>query len=156
MIRGIKVGFTGSQFGMNQAQAVNVYTLLSSWRDPSCINEFHHGDCIGADNQAHQIAQYLGYETHVHPPIDERKRAFSCDGDRHYIAQDYITRNHIIVEMTDRLIATPREVEEALRSGTWATYRYAKKCGKKIWLILPDGIIKIWEGDLLRQTGRVS
>lgn len=150
MIRGIKVGFTGSQHGMNQTQAEIVYDLLQAWRyaetlsNLSVINEFHHGDCIRADNYAHQIAQHLGYETHIHPPIDERKRAFSCDGDKHYIAQDYLDRNHIIVEMTDRLIATPKEMEEQVRGGTWSTYRYAKKCGKKIWLISPSGRIWNW------------
>lgn len=148
MTRGIRVGFTGSQHGMNETQAVIVFGLLEDWRRHNYINEFHHGDCIRADNYAHQIAQYLGYETHIHPPIDERKRAFSCDGDKHYIAQDYLNRNHIIVEMTDRLIATPREMEEQLRSGTWATYRYAKKCGKKIWLILPNGKIGLFSGYL--------
>lgn len=148
MTRGIRVGFTGSQYGMNQTQAVIVYDLLYTWRNSVHINEFHHGDCVGADNYAHQIAQHLGYETHIHPPIDERKRAFSCDGDKHYPPQDYLTRNHIIVEMTDRLIATPKETEEQLRSGTWATYRYAKKCDKKVWLVLPSGIVETFDGYL--------
>lgn len=139
MIRGIKVGFSGSQYGMNQTQAEITFGLLGSWRQLDCINEFHHGDCVQADNYAHQIAQHLGYETHIHPPIDERKRAFSCDGDRHYLSQDYLTRNHIIVEMVDRMIFTPREEEEITRSGTWSTLRYADKCQKKTWLILPSG-----------------
>lgn len=154
MIRGIKIGFSGSQHGMNQTQATLVYDLLNSWRytetlsNLAVINEFHHGDCIRADNYAHQIAQHFGYETHIHPPIEERKRAFSCDGDKHYIAQDYLVRNHIIVEMTDRLITAPNTCREQLRSGTWATYRYAKKCGKKVYLLLPDGVIETFDGYL--------
>jgi bifunctional non-homologous end joining protein LigD len=36
----------------------------------------------------------------------------------------------------------PAEPEEQLRSGTWSTVRFAKKQGKPVFLILPDGTVK--------------
>jgi hypothetical protein len=44
----------------------------------------------------------------------------------------------IVVE-SELLIATPKEVKEQLRSGTWATVRRARKVGIPIILITPDG-----------------
>jgi len=37
------------------------------------------------------------------------------------------------------MIATPGEVDEQLRSGTWSTVRFARKQGKPVHVILPDG-----------------
>jgi predicted Rossmann fold nucleotide-binding protein DprA/Smf involved in DNA uptake len=39
------------------------------------------------------------------------------------------------------MIATPHSYVEIGRSGTWATVRYARKAGKPIYLILPDGLL---------------
>jgi bifunctional non-homologous end joining protein LigD len=36
----------------------------------------------------------------------------------------------------------PAEPEEQLRSGTWSTVRFAKKQGKPVFVILPDGTVK--------------
>ena len=43
------------------------------------------------------------------------------------------------MDNSDILIATPKEKEEQLRSGTWATIRYAKKTKKIVFLVYPDG-----------------
>ena len=60
--------------------------------------------------------------------------------------KDYLDRNHDIVDQTDLLIATPKENTEVLRSGTWATIRYAKKINKPTWIIETNG--NIWKGIL--------
>lgn len=106
--------------------------------------EFHHGDCVGADAEAHKI--FLGKVSIViHPPIDTKKRVF-CGGDSAgngvtiLKAKDYLDRNHDIVDATDFLIATPDGYKEKLRSGTWATIRYAQKQGKIVAVIWPNGI----------------
>ena len=99
--------------------------------------EFHHGDCIGSDAEAHDIALSLGFYMVIHPPINESKRAFRTG---HILKRkSYLIRNRGIVDSTDRLLATPNEDYERLRSGTWSTIRYAKKCGKLVTIIFPDG-----------------
>lgn len=107
------------------------------------ISEFHHGDCIGADKEAHDI---MVHEHHIviHPPSNPKKRAF-CQGEHFCIEyrkpKDYISRNHDIVDETDMLIACPCGHSEVIRSGTWATIRYATKRGKLVFIIYPDGTI---------------
>ena len=41
------------------------------------------------------------------------------------------------------LIAAPAEQEgERLRSGTWATVRYARRLGRRVVLVCPDGSLR--------------
>ena len=72
----MKVGFTGTQAGLTPKQKLELRSLLTDYRDD--ITEFHHGDCIGADADAHEIAaEILGVECiFIHPPEDDKKRAF--------------------------------------------------------------------------------
>jgi hypothetical protein len=51
------------------------------------------------------------------------------------------SRNHDIVDETELLIACPGELAEAVRSGTWATVRYARKLGRPIVIFWPDGSV---------------
>ena len=53
----------------------------------------------------------------------------------------YLSRNKDIVRETDMLIATPAEAEEQRRSGTWSTIRFARKLGKPVFVIWPDGTV---------------
>jgi len=53
-------------------------------------------------------------------------------------AKPYLERNHDIVDATDYLIFAPKTRHEQLRSGTWATYRYAKLMRKNILMLHPD------------------
>lgn len=99
--------------------------------------EFHHGDCIGSDAQAHEIAQAFGCKIVIHPPINPSKRAF-CKGEITILEpRQYLDRNHDIVDACETLIATPKTSEEELRSGTWATIRYARKTGKNVIVLHP-------------------
>jgi len=103
------------------------------------IKEFHHGDCIGADEEAHLIVKDISYiRIVVHPPSDDRKRAFRRG---HQIEQclPYMDRNDRIVASCDILIATPEGLGEVLRSGTWATVRRAKNSQKDVYILYPDG-----------------
>lgn len=133
----MKVGFTGTQKGMNLKQHILVQTFLEEIRWPS---EFHHGDCIGADAQAHGIARELGIRVIVHPPKNFEKRAF-CKEAGMCNPKPYLERNRDIVNDTDVLIATPETSYEVVRSGTWATIRYARKTGKTVYVFFPDGTI---------------
>lgn len=133
----MKVGFTGTQKGITQVQEVFLSKVLVELNKRGGI-EFHHGDCIGADSQASMIANNIGYRIILHPPIISDKRAW-CDYYEARPVKDYIERNHNIVDETEILVATPKG-EEELRSGTWATIRYAKKQNKKIVIIYPNGV----------------
>lgn len=126
-------GFTGTDRGMtsHQLSAVGVHLQVSG--------ELHHGDCVGADAQTHAIARRLGGLWIVgHPPDVDVKRAF-CDFDVALPPRPYIDRNHDIVDACDFLLATPRGYVEELRSGTWATIRYARKIGTALRIIYPNG-----------------
>jgi hypothetical protein len=102
------------------------------------IEEFHHGDCIGVDEQAcAAIERVWGSPIHTHPPINSSKRAYV--GGTLYLPKEYIERNHDIVDAVDVLVVIPAEMHEVRRSGTWATYRYAGKVGTRRLLILPNG-----------------
>jgi len=143
----IKIGFTGTQSGMTLEQKKTVQRILLSFVEDEniFISEVHHGDCIGADENFHKIIKaydhFLGIAIHIHPPIKAIKRAF-CDGTVLHKEKSYLVRNHDIVDACNVMIATPGEREEQLRSGTWSTIRYAKKCDKALHIIYPDGIIR--------------
>lgn len=134
----MKIGFTGTQKGMSKDQKRALIFFISS---PG-IEEFHHGDCNGADEQAHNIVKGTDIKIHVHPPKNPKKRSFCRDYSVIYEKKEYLDRNHSIVDMTDILLAMPSGKEEEIRSGTWATIRYARKVGKKCLIIFPDGSMK--------------
>lgn len=98
-------------------------------------SEFHHGDCVGGDEEAHEIALALGFRIVVHPPLNRSKRAFCTGAFQVLKPKSYITRNHDIVDVCRLLIAAPKTEEEELRSGTWATVRYARKLGLPVLLL---------------------
>ncbi len=138
------VGFTGTQRGMTEAQYAVVGELLIEWfphleaPTPTRAATFHHGDCVGADEQAHVIARICGFFVVIHPPADPRKRAW-CTGDFTMTPAPYLDRNAAIVRSTEVLVATPGEVDEQLRSGTWATVRRARGLRRPIVIVYPDG-----------------
>lgn len=130
----MKVGFTGTQSGMTRAQQVLVHDVLVK----RVATEFHHGDCVGADAEAHGMAVRLGIPVIIHPPLNPVKRAF-CKGATHVVKElepkEYLERNHDIVDATDMLVAVPRDGTERRRSGTWATIRYARKLGREVIIL---------------------
>lgn len=205
----MKVGFTGTRRGMTDEQKATFERYLGGL----CIQqhqgqhqelsrsemrrierqsldteylELHHGCCVGADTEAHEIYLQVmlimgrhSRETQIvcHPPKDTKhldKRWEYPDDARPFYGANYFTgpdralktpirymermlhprpyldRNHDIVDATDVLIAVPNSVKEELRSGTWATIRYAKRTKQPLMVIPPDGHIltlQIWRKD---------
>lgn len=135
------LGFTGTRDGMTDAQKAAVSEILGV---ENCV--FHHGDCIGSDKQAHDIATCLGVYIHVWPPTSRALRAF-CVGNAMHQPENYLVRNQHIVDNSAMLIATPKESVEKTLSGTWYTVRYAKSQHKPVCIILPNG-------DQVLTTGR--
>jgi hypothetical protein len=134
LIKGVIMiaGFTGTRVGMNAQQCVELKQLLIFHE----VTELHHGMCIGADFQAGFIARKLNIRIVGHPPINESKlmRTY-CDEIK--TPDEYLERNHNIVDATEMLFAGPSQ-PEYLRSGTWATVRYARKTYKPV-IILERG-----------------
>lgn len=125
----MKLGFTGTREGMTMFQKEQ-FTLKLLELNPT---EFHHGDCEGADAEAHDIVREFCPNTliHIHPPISPYKRAFKV-GDITYAPEDYIPRDYKIVDSTDFLIGAPLNDIEQVRSGSWTTIRYGYKTGKEV------------------------
>lgn len=148
------IGFTGTQDGMTEEQVRRLghtfQEILTRWHEVA----FHHGDCVGADVQAHALFHDMVLDMQVpteiviHPPDIKDKRAYAdkfrgglytkvpirvCREFR------YLLRNQHIVDVCDILIAAPRSHAETQRSGTWATCRAARKQNKQVFVVYPNG-----------------
>lgn len=125
----MKVGITGGRSGARPDQ---LETLRSKLFEVFATS-LHHGDCVGADAQAHEIARELGLRIVVYPPDNPEYRAW-CAGDEFWSPRPYLKRNYDIVDNTDLLIALP-DRPECQRSGTWSTVRYARRLNKPVVVI---------------------
>lgn len=139
----IHIGFTGTRHGMTDAQASAVLLSLLSVYEPSLMPEpltVHHGDCVGADEQFHRIATQLSIAARsvAHPGNVRSLRAFT-KADEIRKPKPMLLRNLDIVLESDRMLATPAEKNEQLRSGTWSTIRAARRHCKPLIIVYPDG-----------------
>src|SRR5687768_7441041 len=98
------VGFTGTSKGLTNAQHRGLKELMERLG----VRGLHHGDCVGADAAAHQLAKARKAWLVVHPPTESRKRAWCRGYEEMREALPYLDRNHqIVIEGEDGLIATP-------------------------------------------------
>lgn len=135
MVKVRHVGFTGTQAGMSDHQKRALRKAMEAASMDGIENILHHGDCIGADAEAHAIAADLGWDIIIHPPIKNGKRAYCSDGAIVLPPMEYLARNHEIVRTSNFIFAAPKSDDEELRSGTWATVRHARKIGKRVILL---------------------
>lgn len=122
----MNVGITGTRFGATAGQLYFVEHLLSGWKDLFPPLFIGHGDCIGVDEQLHDMAVRLGVQTAVFPPDKDDVRAWKM-GDIMHAPDGYLARDRAIVEWCDVLIGLPGTESETPRSGTWYTIRYGLK-----------------------------
>ena len=135
------IGFTGTR-SINDISSERRQKLIDILRPLARMaQEFHHGDCDGADTFAHCIA---ARETTIviHPPKNPKYRSYCAEQftEEGYLIielkpRPYLIRNHAIVDESDLLIALPKTLTEELRSGTWSTIRYARTSGTKVLII---------------------
>ncbi len=112
----IDVGFTGTRQGMSENQVRQFINVMRSLDD---IGAFHHGGAVGADSEAAAF---------VHSIVDEVVM--------HEIGElGPLARNRDIVADSDIIIAAPESNKEELRSGTWATVRYARIAYKPVIML---------------------
>ncbi len=137
----MKVGVSGTQKGITAYQTHRVFDLLDAWD----WSQLHHGNCVGADEEIAFIAlEMRGYTSLLekkqiviaHPTIHKQQSEKSYFDE---IRPNFppLVRNHNIVDAVQRMIICPGGIY-TLRSGTWATFRYAVKRHKIIHLIPPE------------------
>lgn len=126
-------GFTGTREGITSFQRGNLMQLLAA----AVPVELHHGDCKGADAEAHSMADGLLIPVIIHPPVKDDYRAFCWSHDIRE-PKPYLDRDRDIVEETSYLIACPKQ-DTPRSGGTWYTVDYAIRTGKPVYLLYPDG-----------------
>lgn len=130
-------GFSGSRGGMTEVQQDRLRALITQFR----VDELHHGDCVGADAQAHAIAVEMGLRIVIHPPSDPRLRAWcelSLEGGEIMKPLPYAERN-LEITRAGTLVAVPGAGTPRGRGGTWMTYKLAEKNKTPRLLISPAG-----------------
>lgn len=136
----MKIGFTGTQNGCTDQQLTSLIEIIGVLDD---IVEAHEGDCIGADEEFVAVCRAIIPDAKIHcwPPSKTHKRAFA-EYDVIHEEHEFLVRNRHIARESDLIIACPKGTKETLRSGTWATVRYARHNKKIIVIIWPDGTCK--------------
>lgn len=130
------VGFTGTRRMMTSEQRRAITRLLAGLFP---FAEAHHGDCVGADATFHKIIDdQFGVTTVAHPP-DNAVLWARMPADVVLAPKPYLDRDRDIVDASTVMIACPYQREEQQRSGTWATIRMARKAGKPLAIVYPDG-----------------
>ena len=130
----MKIGVTGSRHPRPAHTVAKLRNLLIE----KGATELHHGDCIGFDAQAHDVACAIGVKTVAHPPDNDAARAFKNADDVRQ-TRAYLDRNKAIISEIDFLVAAP-DGPEKIRSGTWSTVRHAKRSGV-------PGVVLCWQND---------
>jgi hypothetical protein len=139
----IKIGFTGTRKGMTAEQRDALADIFSCYQEI----EFHHGDCVGSDAEAHDlVSAYFksGLRIVIHPgystnsPADTSMRAFRV-GNEVREPKPHFARNRDIVNEIDMLVATPPCKPLPTSGGTSYTVGYARQVGRKVIVVYPDG-----------------
>lgn len=142
------IGFTGSRQGITPAQRDTLRRLLEEIYPDIVV----HGCAIGADAQFAFLCSVRSPRPHIigypsdQPSQTDDEACGLCDEIKP--PSPPLRRNREIVDTSNRLLACPASDTEELRSGTWATIRYARRKQRHITLILPDGSIREEGGPL--------
>lgn len=137
----LSIGFTGTRHGMTPTQLDAVRQLIADLA-PVTTFSAHHGDCIGADAQFHDLCRAIDRAyIIVHPgPVIDGLQA-GCVGDDRRAPARHMARNRSIVAESTVMIATPFEADEQPRGGTWATIGMARRAGKPLALAHRSGLV---------------
>jgi hypothetical protein len=131
------VGFTGTREGMTWEQIQTFVRLIQLIQAEHVMVVFHHGDCDGSDEIAHNCCLNLGVPSEVHPPTNPALRANVEHALKVHKPKPYLTRNRDIVKASSELIATPKS-RTGRTGGTWRTIEYATD-KIPVTIIFPDG-----------------
>ena len=135
----MKLSFTGTRQGMTPEQKEAFGNVLNNLTGSMLI----HGDCIGADADAHNIAKENGLTINIRPCTLTDQRANCIGGEIIAEAEKPLDRNRKIVDDGDLLIGCPAAMFETQRGGTWYTLNYAKKNKRPYIVIWPNGDVEL-------------
>jgi hypothetical protein len=126
----LHLGFTGTRFGMSPAQRSMVRHLVEGLvlMRPTAYETVaaHHGMCVGADSEFHEMCHELGIRVIGHPgPPGEFSADLVCN--ERLEPTNHMRRNAAIVAVSSIMIAAPRENTPQPRGGTWATIGMARR-----------------------------
>jgi predicted Rossmann fold nucleotide-binding protein DprA/Smf involved in DNA uptake len=143
------VGFSGTAGEMTRPQraALTAFFINRVVEKDSIV---FHGGCVGVDQYVHSLCLKHGVLVEVFPSVKHDHwfvPAGSYSWGRVHEAMLPLERNHVIAEVPARLVAVPETETMVLRSGTWATVRYALKANRPVILILPNGSIRMENED---------
>ena len=134
----LNLGFTGSQKGVTPNQLTVLRKFILELSQSFVIDGFH-GDCIGADTIFHAVCRKEGAREVYKFPCTITNKCANTDAVPLADPRAPLDRNREIVHASDVMVACPGTSEEIIRSGTWATIRYARKQNKQLYVIYPDG-----------------
>lgn len=147
------LGFTGTRQSMTDEQRHALPTAL-----PFIPDHVLHGGAVGADTEFDAWLQTMWrvqpslmnviLHIEIYPSNTARHDYWNWkyDNEKQWLtihpAMQPLARNFRIAQRCDQLLACPFQKNEQVRGGTWATVRYARKAGKPVTLLLPDGTIR--------------
>lgn len=134
------VAVTGTSRGMTPGQQEQARAFLDALYGKG-YRKLRHGDCIGADAQFARIAKDIGFYLIAHPghppdkPEETKYRAFTDFNDEVLPVRPFLVRDKDMVDRAALLVAAPYQDYEVVRSGTWATVRYAQDEGVTVGFV---------------------
>jgi hypothetical protein len=132
----VKLAFTGTRHGMTLFQKDQLRARL----EEGDVDVLIHGDCIGADADADQIAAELGIPREAHPSDISNTRAWCGDRGATNMGppRHPLDRNVTIAHRGDELFAAPRGMVEEVRSRPWHCVRVARRLDRKVAVAWPQ------------------
>jgi hypothetical protein len=110
----------------------------------------HHGDCVGADAEFHDLCRMEPLSVIVvHPgPLDDLPGQAGRIGDSRREPLSHMRRNKNIVMVSTVMIAAPFEMTEQAHGGTWRTIEMARRAKRPLAIIWRDGAVakEKWDG----------
>jgi len=146
---------TGTRHGGTPYQIASVGWLWSRYG----IKELHDGDSIGVDEQLYYLGHAFGAHITLHPPTNEKYRAFcgllDCvliDPEHTTILPEkgYHARDRDMVDEAEVIVSVQWKPVELDYGGTRYTTDYAREQGKPLALIWPNGHISYENWNLVK------
>lgn len=137
----LSIGFTGTREGFTAAQREYFEAILAGLALANRYGDFHHGDCQGADAEAHDMVRALcpDWTIHIHPgPEGDSWRAHKT-GDKTYEPKTHFARNRDIVRVSSLIVGVSKTDHRLDRGGTWYTLDFAVKSKVATKVLWPAG-----------------
>ena len=137
----ISVGFTGTREGFTAVQTEYFRTILAGLALANREGNFPHGDCQGADAQAHDLVRDLcpDWKIHIHPGPEGDPHRAHRKGDFYYPPKTHFARNRDIVHASQLVVGVSVAPQRLERGGTWYTLDYAIKSKVATKVLWPAG-----------------